>query len=507
MRITDEPRWAAIQGSRTGRHAPAAVPLAGAVWRHLGATPLRSVVLAPFALVGVVAIVASILSGGDAQIMYAANGAELLFAVWLYGRLDRRSPDRPAGLVRLGLLLQHFCAAMLVVGTIIGGDFRYATMTGEYSYLLGAAKVASVNVAFSLALCLPALLQRTGRGPAPLISLDQIEAGVFRVFLGMAAVVTISRGALLFWPPDMAEVPPYVLRVIVMFAGPTVFFAGVALRTGGAFGKVLCALTTVTCGVTLLAGSRWDAIAPLGLLVAGYLLARPVGAARLLAVSAIACAALIPALIVGQALREDNLGRTGQVAMDRLAGLDERVARSDAMKSSLDTSIGRLISSSAHAVITRVPEEIPFEDHGIINIPQSLVETFLPRFNLSADSRVRTGRNWVLNDFGFLVNWDTSVELQLVPDAWYRAGWVGVVVIGLIAGLSLQWAEVLAYRFLRRGPEALLLLVVLVGALPTYFGTDIVSATRIIVFSSVAGFLLLLAARRLGRRSSARDGR
>jgi hypothetical protein len=479
-----------------------------AIGKRFAVRTITIPLLTPFAVVAAAALVGAVVTQGDASMLFAVHGAFLCFAIWLYRRLDQRAIDRPVGLLRLSVLLISNNSMMLIIASALSdGDFRYATLSGSYSHQSGAPVVVLANVLFTLALCAPAFLgpRRANSAAAPLS--PDLPPKVLRWLVFVGGAVVFARGALLFWPSGAAEVVAYFVRLFASLLGPTVLFIGIALRLRTPVGLLFAAFAAGVSAVTLLAGSRWDAIFPIVLLSAGYVLARPIGGTRLFLLGSAGLAVLFTALFVGQALREDGAGRSGAAALQRTERLGDRLGASEARSGATAATVGRLVSNSTHAVITRIPEEVPHEDGGLISIPVNLIESLLPRFNWSGTSESELPRNWVLNKLGFVVNWTTSVEFPLLPDAWYRGGWIGTIIVGLLAGTILHLAEGYAYRSARRRPEGLLLLVVLVSGLPGFLGRDIVWAARALVFNLVAAIGLLKIVRILAGRTRIGAGR
>jgi len=423
---------------------------------------------------------------------------------------SRLWPSRPVSFLRFFILTQTSQSVSLILLAFVDGRLEFSTATGYYSLADGSVLVVLVGLTLSAAAVAGALLAGPRRRPAFGTwkeALLALPSRLFVVSCWMALAMLAGRVLLLF----ALEVIPvglvYGLRLFVSYFLPAFAFAGAALRLGYRQAWPVLIFTGLVSSVVLLSGSRADAILPLALLGFGFVVARPMERQRLVRLGVLGAGAFILAMFVGDVVRGDLRGRTGDAALERAGELGAVVSEQSNVEAISTASLRRLISYAAHAVITRVPDEVPFEDGGLTNLPSEFASKVLPRFNLSGISESEKPRNWMLNELGFLVNWATSVELSLVADAWYRGGWAGLVVVGLVFGLLFQALENALYLGMQRRPALFMVQVFVVTTMIYVAGRDIVSAFRNTIFTVLAA-LLLFGVVSLGgrRRAGSRPG-
>jgi hypothetical protein len=98
----------------------------------------------------------------------------------------------------------------------------------------------------------------------------------------------------------------------------------------------------------------------------------------------------------------------------------------------------------------------------------------------------------MLRELGFVVNASTSVELGLVPDAWYRGAWMGVLGIALATGLLLTIVERLVSIGVERTPDRLLLPVMMAPTVPVLALQDYLGGFRTILLNGLVCSVILL---------------
>jgi len=250
----------------------------------------------------------------------------------------------------------------------------------------------------------------------------------------------------------------------------------------------------VVSAVFLLAGSRLAAVFSVGMLVFGYAAGKQTAERTMWRWAALAFPLLVVVGFLGERLRSDEKGRTGRAALERVDKVwtaVDSVDRAFLLKSTLL----RLASPGEHSVITRVPNELPFEQFGVLRIPVDFASEFLPRFAITGRSEDYTPRHWILNELGFVVNWETSMELTLLADAWLRGGFLGILVVGILVGFLLQAFEDFVYRKTRHQAVWFAALVFAATGLLSVESNGVASGLRAEVFYCTAGIALIVLAR------------
>jgi hypothetical protein len=309
----------------------------------------------------------------------------------------------------------------------------------------------------------------------------------------------------LFLVESLDPATVYVLRLYLGLAVGVFFFVGIRSRQRATLAIVAAGATALTSMAALLGGNRGDAMLPIIVLGAGYIVSRPTPPAQMARWLTAAAVLFFGMLYIGSALRSDERGRTGEALMARFDNLGATVTQGVGAESATETTILRLLRGSTHAVIMSIPGEVPYEADGLAKMPEEFAERLLPQWNLTGTSDTGA-RNWMLNELGFLVTWTTSVELSLVADGWYRGGVVGVALVALIVALSLRLLE--AFVVWRSGtrPEYIITLVFAASGIYLVEGRDIIWGIRTMVFLVGAAEIVLLSARWLGLAQSAPAG-
>lgn len=459
-----------------------------------------------FALVSAVAALSLEASLRDTALV---NAAAILGFVGLERLAAHLWPSRPVSFVRFLLLTHSSQSISIILVIFVDGRLEFGTSTGGYSLADGSALVVAVGLALNAAMLVGGRLM--GAGPLPEQGswqelMTSLPTKVFAASCAIAGAILLGRLLLLFGVEAMPLPLVYGLRLFVSYFLAVFAFVGAALRLKYHPARLVTFLAGLVSPVVVLSGSRADALLPLALLALGYVVAQPMPKQRLIRFGAYGGLFFVLAMFVGDVVRGDSRGRTGEAALERVGDLGTVVSEQSNVEAISTASLRRMISFSAHAVITRIPDELPFEQDGLLNLPGEFASKLLPRFNLSGISDIETPRNWMLNELGFLVNWATSVELSLVADAWYRGGWLGLLAVGLFFGALLQFLENLVYRGMRTRPALFVVLVFVVSSLVYVAGRDVVTSVRNTVFTVIAALMLFAATgmtpqRRLRRRS------
>lgn len=461
---------------------------------------LATATLAMVALLGLV-LVAVLGSPARTGLLAYVAGTGALLA--LHRAMMNRTGQRPLGLLRMALLLAAMQPALLIVATALDEGVTYATYAGVHSHHEGAWIVTGCSVLLhGVAVMVAALVSRVA--PDEPSSGRATFRGFGAPFLKAAAILGITvlaaRLFLLFLSGEVHPAVGYAGRIFAGYFTAVHLFVGVGLRRRLLLCHIAFVLMVPVSSLLVIAGSRLDALLPPLLVLVGYAWAEPLPRRKLVGLLASAAAVFSFAMFVGGAIRGDQRGRTGQATMERLAEPGSDWSSSADTASVVSGTVRRLISNSTHSVITRIPEELAFEQEGVIRLPADMVTKFLPRLNLTGISDTELPRNWMLNELGFMVNWGTSVELALVADAWYRGGVAGLIAVGVILGLFLQLSENYIYGRLRRRPEMATVLLFLVSGMLMIQAKDLVTSFRTLTFLALAGGGVLLMARLLRPR-------
>jgi hypothetical protein len=412
--------------------------------------------------------------------------------------LARHTVDSGISVLRMLMYVGALPSLALQVLFILDGEAGYTTSTAAFSYADGAWQVAIAVVLIHAAIVTGALVVARPRNPIPL---QTVISGFSDTFLWLACVLVFVFWFLrvvLAFETEAFGPGAYVARLFLAYYQAIFVFAGMALRKRLPLARAAFLVSLPAAAIIVLTGSRGDALFPGTFFALGYAAARPLSRREVLRLAPFVAAAFFGAMFIGSAVRTDERGRTGQAALERMGEIGGAVAAQRG--SFLNETLGRLVSTSTHSVLTRIPSEVPHEPSGVLSIPLDFVGQFLPRFNLSGTSETEVPRNWMLNDLGFRVNWATSVELTLVADAWYRGGYVGLVVVGLLIGLVLQLVDNAVSLKARSLVEVTAVSFFLSTGVLYFDGRDIVQSVRAMVFLAVAGLSMALTARAVARR-------
>lgn len=449
----------------------------------------------------VVAILAPVLETGSRNAVWF-HAASIAALVWLERIASNRWPGRPLSFLRATLFIAAAQPVFLCIAFLLEGEARYANISGYFSHADKAWLVALASVLLHGAAVAGAFL--AGRGIAVSQGIRVLHAGFSRWFFTLVAWLAIIHGlarlTVLFLSAEVPLEISYSLRIFLSNFLAIFAFLGMALRLRISSARVAGVFSLVVASVVLLSGSRGDALMPFLYVAVGFVLAEPVDRRTLGRWAAVAVPVFIAAMLFGSLVRQDERGRTGDAALARLGEVGTAAPEVSENASVSEHTIRRMVSNSYHSVITRIPQELPFEENGLLKIPEEFLAKFLPRFNYGGTSDTEVPRHWMLNDLGFLVNWATSVELPLAADAWYRGGFVGLVVVGLLLGFAFQLTENALYRAMQSRTQYSTLLLFGMTGLPLVEARDVVSALRGMVFLLVAGLAVVALARLLESR-------
>jgi hypothetical protein len=426
-----------------------------------------------------------------------ANVALIVALVGLRHLVNRVLPSRP---VHAASLLMSFAAVQpvaLVLACVVEGNVTYRTATGVFSHLDHALRVAAATfVMFASAAAAAMAVGRLDRKPRPsfgelVAKLTDRDLNVLQ-FLG-AALLIAQLGLLFGAGVETVAINrtfgfAYGVQVAIGALWATALFVGVALRRGLFTTRWLLVAMAVAGAIMVVGGNRASPIFAFLLVGVGYVLAAPIKPGRLLLLGSVIGSMVLVSLVVGDVLRSDGAGRSGEVALQRMTQLLEG-ARPDVDSDTVRiTTLHRVLRNSSHTTISRVPETMPFERDGVAAIPDEFIDTFTPGPLREASWRP-TLRAEFLRELGYIIEDTTAVEFACLGDAWYRGGWLGLFVVGVIFGVAIQLAEIFVYRGTAR--EQAMKLTTLIAAVFQMEGRDIAFGVRRLVLMMFTTALVL----------------
>jgi hypothetical protein len=266
----------------------------------------------------------------------------------------------------------------------------------------------------------------------------------------------------------------YFFRV-AWFSTPLMpFFAGRCYRRFPRIAALWVIALLINCGVATAIGGRSLAFVPPVLFAVGAL---SISSRRMRwAIALISVPAIVPAFAFFGALglARGELGRDSKDLVN-LASLQTRVQTAFELANSEDSIVrnqvffdgpGRLVAWPNSVVCALTPEVLPYR--GLGTMPREIIGS-LQLFGFLKDPYGTTeelqGGNLAANEYGFMVNEDTSVEFGIVADGWSRAGPVAVFTFSLVfclLGVALECTSLAAF-FLP--PAFRLMLVVVCGSM------------------------------------------
>jgi hypothetical protein len=438
----------------------------------------------------------------EARITILCN-AGLTLAYLGFIAIHRRAVARsPVSLVSLVLHFAVIQPVALLLATMIDGAVDYTTAFGARSHHHGSFYVAAARLGCFFAVMIGGVIvgslgSRNGRTFRE--SLERIPPRALTTLQITGVIAVVLHAIQIFLPPDFAPAFQWTLRVTGRTLWPLIMFVGIGLHQGSTLARISLAVCVATGALHTIAGNRQWAIEPFVLIAIAWLALRTVTLRKLLPMALGAATFMLFLMFLGERFRADQAGRTGDAAVQRIESLSSGKSVPTVEHSTgqevRDSTLLRFLRNATHAVITQIPEMTDHEPGGLSKLPSDLRDDLLPGFYVEGRTREHAYRHWFLNDFGFTVNWETSVELCLVADAWYRGGALGCIVIGLLLGLSLQGLERLLTNGLGRRPE---LIVALIGcASMMYFveGRDLVTGIRQLALFTPGFIALALIAR------------
>lgn len=454
----------------------------------------RALIIAPALAAAMAGVVAGASTEGAGRWTLLANAALIVVMLGEWELVLRAVRSRSIGLISILFLIAFVQPVSLIIAAFIQGEVMYITGQAIHSHYDGGVLVAGAQAVFFGATCIAAVLcglVYQARSGGWIEITGRLSDRTLRLAEILTWIVTVARVGTLLMGSEANEVLQYFLRLVVGFFVGVFFLMGVSLRRGSRMATLSIAVTAMLSALLLMTGSRADAIYPLLLTALGYAFAKPTPAAKLATWAGTGSVLIAGALFLGSVVRTDQRGRTAEAGLERLNRLSETVAMGMAEETAAESTIRRLLRNSTHAVITEIPDHYPHETDGLVKIPFEIVDKIMPRFNFSGRSERELPRNWMLNDLGFMVSWATSVELSLVADAWYRAGFFGLIVIGALVGALLGLLEAFIYRKIAQNPTWIVMFIFAASGMLLIEGRDFVAGLRSIVFLITAGGIFL----------------
>lgn len=442
----------------------------------------------------VVGLVFGVVNPGEHGVSLVATSGEILLLAlmaWLWRQTIRSGP---LSLVELMLIWALVAPAALVIATIVFGDAVYDTARTWFSHHdkgedVALARVAFYGTAFAGAVTAATFPRRSAKtqtreNERPRRALEDLS----RIALWPGVVLVASRLWLIGAAEDVSWWT-YGARVASSQLQSLHLLVGVAAAKGRRWAWPTTVLLGVATTLSLLGGNRFDNLFGICLWCAGWVIVRPISQKTVRLLAPPALAAFVGLVWVLGVIRDDGMGRDLRAGLSRLESAGGVVEAFGENTSRGERPLARFISTSTHSVLTRVPQEVPFDSKGLSAVPREFVEAFLPRFYREKPIGEVTSRNRGLNDLGFLVTWETSVELETIADAWWRGGWSGLLLVGLAVGLSFGAVDrVCSFRRESARPFQLVGLF-LWAAVPQMLWRDIVAAVRMGVQLSIAAVL------------------
>jgi hypothetical protein len=468
-------------------------PLGSAASSPRGGRVITLIVQFFLLLVGAGYVGALIRSGEQATTL-AVQSSLLLAYLAMYGLLALASPPRPLPIAGSFFLFAANQPASLLVATLSDGQVDYINNWGVFSHHTQTGRVALAEFYFfSIVFGVLFLLARTTpRAPSTWkATLDMISPRMLRALQWIGIATQVDR--ILVESGLFNAVAPvaYVARLFTGWFTPAIFFVGVGVRRRENRATMMAVAMLPIALLLLLTGSRTYALLPLAYLGAGFILARPMPAVRLQLLAVIGVSIFSVAMYIGDVARSDERGRSLEAAVDRAGSLGEQVEATRDSLSVSDSAVRRILRNGDHAVLTMIPEALPFERDGLAKLPEELLIDLWPGLHFSGRTEKRLPRIFLLNEIGFFVSWQTSLPLGLVPDAWWRGGWLGLTIIAVIAALVVKMLELFIYHRMADQPERVFLLLSCVAALMTLEQHDIIHAVKAILWLMAANAALL----------------
>lgn len=470
------------------------------------APSLKTALSAGMAAVALVPLAAAPLLPDRLTTTLVLNAGLILFLLGLIWLLDRALQPAPLRFVHVLLFLAVSQPAALIVYSITEGEPTYYISWATPSHVFGSTRVVYAQSLFFFCVCLAAIaagLMAPRRATSWPGMLRRMPTPLHRALLFLAVSVMSLRFGLLFVRSETGSAAIYSARVFSNGFWWSAFFIGPALRLGVPGARAAVGLMCAVGAIALAGGNRSDALLPIVLAGFGYLLTGGIPRRRFVGILVSGVVLVAVGATIGEAMRQsDSAGRSGWAALDRIDRVSKDEQQIEVQSSTVIGSVAqRVLRNGTHAVITQVPEIQPFEPDGLAKLPRDFAENLLPAINLSGTTREKEPRHWILNEFGFTVNWRTAVELALIPDAWFRGGYIGVVLIGFAVGLFLQLAESFVYRNIDASPARVVMLLGVAASIPMLEGRDVAFGFRSMLIFGTQTFLMTIALEMASRRA------
>lgn len=421
-----------------------------------------------------------------------ANAALILGCLMLRAVVALAQPRRPIRAIGLMLFLASIQPATLIIATILEGDVTYATASTVFSHHDHSVRVAlSTFLLFGAATLGACAIGAVDRRSAPdfNVVLSRLGDAELSLLSWVGTAVFVSQFVMLFIEPNVdAGGIVYIVRVVAHALWPATIYVGASLRRGHPMALRQFIAIAAASTFLIIAGNRGTPLSAFICIGFGFVGSSPMSKRRLFTLGGVAAFVLVSGLTAGDVLRNDGGSRTSNDALRRIEELASGQAKqfdADAVRLS---TLHRILRNSTHTVISRIPETMPHEADGIAKIPREFADTFLPQI-IRQTNYLETLRAGFLREFGYMITENTAVEFAIVGDGWYRAGYAGVLVVGLLLGLFLQLGESYSYRGTTM--EQCLKLAVILGTTQVMEGRDIVFGARKMVMAMVIVAVML----------------
>jgi hypothetical protein len=390
---------------------------------------------------------------------------------------------------------------------VVEPEARYSTVNSSVRCLDGAQWVQYVVLVFLLGYTLgilgtPSATRRKvpASGPdEPRTELALIALGVGSVMAGWVSVMTDTTGAMYL-----------VANAARNFFTGCLFIAGYRWHRLGSKARTL-----VVAGIGLsalmntIANARGLAVLPVLMIALGYLLSPATARKQRVALLVVGLAAFPVYSVVGNQTRVvlgsigfENLSERWNVLAAALSG-NLQYGKGGFM---IDVML-RLFSPGGHALITRNWYSADVMQLDLGALLSELAQSIVPAFTRDHEI-ARHMAPAIMNDYGFLVNESTSVDVSL-PGSLFATGglffvFAGAVAVGAAQALlfgAMRWGDRVGTQMLARVGS---LMAINIGA----FSLDIVGLLRTywwtLIYITVAWFILRLAVAISSRPGEAR---
>lgn len=410
-------------------------------------------------------LAAGVAGSGRVALSLGALGAILLCRV-----LMRIAEGMARGLVIARLAIGAFVLQGVWLFVIAAFGFDTVIVASSYhpdlanAVLITSLSLLAVPLGILGAIALARLAGAQTRAASPWAAILQHPDHELKKFLVLGALVLLA-----YWPAATVNSGflGYAVRVLARGLLLLPFLAGRYAKQFRGVQPLWYAAMAVNASIGMVLGSRFVALLPIALFVAGHV--STLAGRRRLRVIALATLVAIPGFAVSGAISEvrGQLGRGGieLLSSERVVHVVDGVA--ETLQSgggdwftSANAGISRMLIQPNLAVPILTSSSVPMR--GTAGLPEEIKG--------AAEISALTGRtreNYLVAGlgtapavrYGFLVNTETSVEFGVVADGWSRGGPAVAVLYGAIFGFVLVLIERVLRRLTRLRPAATVVLL------------------------------------------------